>query len=133
SRVCAPWQGLYFRRGLETFGQMFRIRPAAPGVASEHFRKTSPPPRYRGGVFLCAPRLRAAARMSDMAARSPTRQEPAPPAADLPTESAARVLRQFRRVFNTVKTHFRAVEKKAGLAGAQVWALSVVAARPGIG
>lgn len=44
-----------------------------------------------------------------------------------------RVLRRFRLVFNTVKTHFREVEKKAGAAGAQVWALSVVAGQPGIG
>jgi DNA-binding MarR family transcriptional regulator len=52
---------------------------------------------------------------------------------DLLNESAARVLRQFRIVFNAVKTHFREVEKKAGLAGAQLWALSVVRDRPGIG
>lgn len=48
-------------------------------------------------------------------------------------ESAVRVLRQFRLVFNTVKTHFQQVEKRAGLGGAQVWALSVVRDRPGIG
>lgn len=66
-----------------------------------------------------------------MAARSTTR--PKKPAADGLGEPATRVLRRFRLVFNTVKTHFRAVEKKAGLAGAQVWALSVVADDPGIG
>jgi DNA-binding MarR family transcriptional regulator len=43
------------------------------------------------------------------------------------------VLRRFRVVFNAVKAHFRAVEKKAGLAGAQVWALSLVRDNPGIG
>jgi DNA-binding MarR family transcriptional regulator len=48
-------------------------------------------------------------------------------------ESAFMVLRRFRLVFNAVKTHFREVEKKAGLAGAQVWALSVVRDHPGIG
>ena len=48
-------------------------------------------------------------------------------------ESATRVLRQFRIVFNAVKTHFRQVEKEAGLAGAQLWALSVIADAPGIG
>lgn len=48
-------------------------------------------------------------------------------------EPAARVLRRFRMVFNTVKTHFRAVERKAGVSGAQVWALSVVASEPDIG
>jgi DNA-binding MarR family transcriptional regulator len=46
---------------------------------------------------------------------------------------AARVLRRFRLVFNAVKTHFQQVEKKAGLGGAQVWALSIVRAHPGIG
>jgi MarR family transcriptional regulator, organic hydroperoxide resistance regulator len=47
-------------------------------------------------------------------------------------ESATRVLRQFRIVFNAVKTHFRQVERSAGLAGAQVWALSVIRDAPGI-
>lgn len=64
---------------------------------------------------------------------SPARKRAQPAAPECATEPAARVLRQFRVVFNAVKTHFRAVEKKAGLAGAQVWALSVVAGRPGIG
>ncbi|HWW73027.1 MAG TPA: MarR family winged helix-turn-helix transcriptional regulator [Duganella sp.] len=44
-----------------------------------------------------------------------------------------RVLRQFRIVFNAVKTHFRNVEKAAGIGGAQLWALSVVQQQPGIG
>jgi DNA-binding MarR family transcriptional regulator len=48
-------------------------------------------------------------------------------------QGAVRVLRQFRLVFNTVKTHFQQMEKRAGLGGAQVWALSVVRDRPGIG
>lgn len=48
-------------------------------------------------------------------------------------DAPARVLRQFRRVFNSVKTHFQQVEKKAGVGGAQVWALHVIDARPGIG
>jgi DNA-binding MarR family transcriptional regulator len=46
---------------------------------------------------------------------------------------AARVLRQFRIVFNAVKTHFRQVEREAGVGGAQVWALSVIERSPGIG
>lgn len=45
----------------------------------------------------------------------------------------ARVLRRFRLVFNTVKTHFRSIERKAGISGAQAWALSVVRDQPGIG
>lgn len=66
-------------------------------------------------------------------------------AADLPAPSSmapsqhetsivdVQVLRQFRLVFNAVKTHFQQVEKQAGLGGAQLWALSVVEARPGVG
>jgi DNA-binding MarR family transcriptional regulator len=46
---------------------------------------------------------------------------------------AARVLRQFRQIFNAVKTHFQQVEKKVGLGGAQVWALSVIRDTPDIG
>lgn len=47
--------------------------------------------------------------------------------------SAARVLRQFRQVFNAVKTHFQQVEKKTGVGGAQLWALSIIRSNPGIG
>lgn len=48
-------------------------------------------------------------------------------------EPAARVLRRFRMVFNAIKTHFQQVEKKAGIGGAQVWALSVIRDHRGIG
>lgn len=48
-------------------------------------------------------------------------------------ESAVHVLRHFRSVFNAVKTHFQQVEKRAGIGGAQVWALSTIHAQPGIG
>lgn len=50
-----------------------------------------------------------------------------------PTVTPAKVLRRFRVVFNAVRTHFRQVEKRVGLGGAQVWALSVIANNPGIG
>lgn len=43
------------------------------------------------------------------------------------------MLRRFRLVFNAVKTHFQQVEKRSGIGGAQLWALSLVRARPGIG
>lgn len=46
---------------------------------------------------------------------------------------SAVVLRRFRVVFNAVRTHFKQVEKQVGLGGAQVWALSVIRDRPGIG
>lgn len=65
-----------------------------------------------------------------MATRStPTRK----PAAAKTPDPAARVLRRFRLLFNAVKGHFRSVETKAGISGAQLWALSVVQAHPGIG
>ena len=48
-------------------------------------------------------------------------------------EPASRVLRRFRVVFNAVKGHFREVEKRAGVSGAQFWALSVVRDDPGVG
>jgi len=65
-----------------------------------------------------------------MATRTPARKKAA---AAAPTDPAARVLRRFRLVFNAVKSHFRAVETKAGISGAQLWALSVVHGQPGIG
>ena len=48
-------------------------------------------------------------------------------------DPAVRVLRRFRLVFNAVKSHFRQVEKRASIGGAQLWALSIVRSRPGIG
>jgi DNA-binding MarR family transcriptional regulator len=48
-------------------------------------------------------------------------------------QAAARVLRRFRLVFNAVKTHFQQTEKRAGVGGAQIWALSVIRAERGIG
>lgn len=56
-----------------------------------------------------------------------------PPPARSSSEPAARVLRRFRLVFNAVKTHFQQVERKAGVGGAQLWALSVIRETPGIG
>lgn len=67
----------------------------------------------------------------------PASRSPARPAARKKArtraEAAVFVLRKLRLVFNTIKGHFRDVEKKAGVAGAQVWALSVIRDRPGVG
>lgn len=49
------------------------------------------------------------------------------------SESATRVLLQFRMVFGAVRSHFQRVEQAVGLGGAQVWALSAIAASPGMG
>lgn len=65
--------------------------------------------------------------------RAPKRRPVAPTLPDAQAEPATRVLRKFRSVFNAVKTHFQQVEKRAGIGGAQLWALSVVHARPDIG
>ena len=43
------------------------------------------------------------------------------------------MLRQFRIVFNTVRSHFQQIERQSGLGGAQLWTLSILAQRPGIG
>ncbi len=64
----------------------------------------------------------------------PMPQNPAPNGASaVADDQPMRVLRQFRIVFNAVKTHFRQVEREAGLGGAQLWALSVIERNPGIG
>ena len=63
----------------------------------------------------------------------PTVLSASSPAADTPPDQAALVLRQFRVVFNAVRTHFQQVEKKVGIGGAQVWALSVIRRTPGAG
>lgn len=47
-------------------------------------------------------------------------------------EQAAQVLRQFRVVFNAVRSHFQQVEKRVGIGGAQVWALNVIQNQPGV-
>jgi DNA-binding MarR family transcriptional regulator len=74
-----------------------------------------------------------------MPATTTRRRRGSPPAAERAApakgaqDASVRVLRQFRVIFNAVKTHFQQVEKRAGLGGAQVWALSVIRDRPGLG
>lgn len=63
----------------------------------------------------------------------PADEPPTHGAGSIPQEPALRVLRQFRLVFNSVKTHFQQVEKQAGVGGAQVWALSIIRDQPGVG
>jgi DNA-binding MarR family transcriptional regulator len=65
-------------------------------------------------------------------AAAPNLAQPGPTGSDL-GEPAAQVLRRFRLVFNAVKTHFQQVEKRAGVGGAQLWALSIVRDQPDIG
>jgi DNA-binding MarR family transcriptional regulator len=71
-----------------------------------------------------------------MIPRMVNRLKPVPDAGALPADNADAavvVLRQFRQVFNAVKSHFQQVEKTVGMGGAQVWALSIVRDHPGIG
>ena len=79
-------------------------------------------------------RLRPMATRQVSTAAKPARaRKPAALPMPVSDQASTRVLRQFRLVFNAVKTHFQQVEKKAGVGGAQVWALSVVRDRPGVG
>ena len=55
--------------------------------------------------------------------------EPVPARAD----SVTRVVAQFRVIFNAVKAHLQDVERRAGIGGAQVWALSCIRDQPGLG
>lgn len=48
-------------------------------------------------------------------------------------EAHLRVLRQFRSVFSSVRKHFQTMEKSAGIGGAPIWALHLIAKQPGIG
>jgi DNA-binding MarR family transcriptional regulator len=68
-----------------------------------------------------------------MAAKRPVTRPASRKKARTRAEASVFVLRKLRLLFNTVKGHFREVEKQAGVAGAQVWALSVVKAQPGVG
>lgn len=47
-------------------------------------------------------------------------------------DPSARVLRQFRLIFSSIRRHFQNIEKVAGVGGAQIWALSLIAQTPGL-
>lgn len=66
----------------------------------------------------------------DSAPRDNTSGEPVQPVLGA---DAAAVLRQFRVLFSAVRSHFQLIEKRTGLGGAQMWALSVLQRQPGIG
>lgn len=42
------------------------------------------------------------------------------------------VLEQFRIIFRSIKRHYQNVERRAGVTGAQLWALSQIASHPGM-
>jgi DNA-binding MarR family transcriptional regulator len=47
-------------------------------------------------------------------------------------EAALEVLKKFRQVFRAAKLHFSAIEKRAGVTGAQLWALCELDEQPGV-
>jgi DNA-binding MarR family transcriptional regulator len=47
-------------------------------------------------------------------------------------EAALEVLKKFRQVFRAAKVHFNAIEKRAGVTGAQLWALCELEEQPGV-
>jgi DNA-binding MarR family transcriptional regulator len=52
---------------------------------------------------------------------------------DTTAEAAARVLKRFRQLFTATRAHYQQMEKHVGIGGAQVWALGIIGAQPGIG
>jgi len=46
---------------------------------------------------------------------------------------AVSVLKQFRIIYGSVRAHFRAVERRCGLGGSQLWLLQEVRKSPGVG
>lgn len=60
---------------------------------------------------------------------------PAPRAAvdkDAKQQKMLEVLEQFRILFKSVRRHYAEVQRRAGIGGAQLWALSQIAGHPGI-
>lgn len=110
---------------MNTAAPRVRRRPASPGSKAKAVVPsvpTKPASTRRSAPGGATPEDVA------QAAAPPTAGEPLGPAPD-----AARVLRQFRIVFNAVRTHFQQVERQAGIGGAKIWALSLVVAHPDIG
>lgn len=92
-------------------------------------RRASGAPRKRPAARGAAQERVAATATSSRRPRAPARRAGDPTLGSGPVGA----LRKFRVVFNAVKAHFRDMEKKAGIGGASVWALSVIRANPGIG
>jgi DNA-binding MarR family transcriptional regulator len=49
-----------------------------------------------------------------------------------PRAEAVQALKSFRVIFRSVRQHFHEVERRCGVSGSQLWALSVVVGTPGI-
>jgi DNA-binding MarR family transcriptional regulator len=85
-------------------------------------------------VVKSEPRRKRAGSAASKTAKVANSARNAAPGRKLPVkERPAQVLRRFRVVFNAIKTHFRQIEKGAGIGGAQLWALGIVRDHPDIG
>lgn len=69
--------------------------------------------------------------MPRTASERPPRKAAARPAAAR-TDVEQAVLRKFRVVFSSAKKHFRAIEERCGVSGAQLWALIEIHNAPGV-
>lgn len=67
-----------------------------------------------------------------MTPRTP-RQPPNDVSPEATQPASALALRRFRLVFSAVRAHFHEVESITGVPGAQLWAMSVIHAHPGLG
>ena len=57
---------------------------------------------------------------------------PMPEPTAVQRERMLRVLMQFRVLVRAMRAHYQSLAERSGLAGAQAWALSEIAARPGL-
>ena len=85
------------------------------------------PASARKAASARAPRAGLAA---SRAAREPV--ESITPGALTQRERVLAVVKQFRVVVGSVKRHYKSVEQASGVSGAQLWAMSQIAATPGI-
>ena len=60
------------------------------------------------------------------------RPPPLRPAARAKQRKMLEVLAQFRVVLKAIRSHYQSVERRAGISGAQLWALARVAESPGL-
>lgn len=54
------------------------------------------------------------------------------PSQDVPAALDLEVLKQFRTIFQSVRQHFDSIQRNCDISGAQLWALSRIAAEPGL-
>lgn len=65
-------------------------------------------------------------------ARGPAPEALSQPSVSAPRAEAIQALKSFRVIFRSVRQHFHEVERRCGVSGSQLWALSVVVSAPGI-